>query len=248
MTNVWPEGEPFSAVGSIDVGVIVSQGFTGTVGSIIYLAKYLGSQGYHVEAPRLSGHATKWEDLNKVRYTDWINDIETAYEKLRKRANNVFMAGLSMGGALTLYMLEHHPELKGGILINHVVFVNDPKVKLLPILSLFVKSMPAIGSDIKDPNVKEPAYDRTPTRGAYEMIKLLNVIQKDLDKITQPLLILKSKEDHVVPLENVDYTLKNVKSKDVKVIYLENSYHVATMDYDKDIINQYTKEFIEEHL
>jgi len=42
--------------------------------------------------------------------------------------------------------------------------------------------------------------------------------------------------------------LKNVKSKDVKVIYLENSYHVATMDYDKDLINQYTKEFIEAHL
>jgi hypothetical protein len=59
MTNVWPEGEPFSAVGSKDVGVIVSQGFTGTVGSIIYLAKYLASQGYHVEAPRLKRACNK---------------------------------------------------------------------------------------------------------------------------------------------------------------------------------------------
>ncbi|MGB9832734.1 MAG: alpha/beta hydrolase [Caldisericum sp.] len=248
MTEIWEEGKPFSSVGNKDVGVLVLQGFTGTVGSIIYLAKYLANIGYHVEAPRLSGHATKWEDLNKVKYTDWINDVESAYKKLQDRTKNIFVAGLSMGGALTLYMLENHTEVKGGILINHVVIVNDPKVKLLPILSLFIKSMPAIGSDIKDPNVKEPAYDRTPTRGAYEMIKLLNVIQKNLSKVKQPLLILKSKEDHVVPLENVDYTLKNVSSKDVKVIYLENSYHVATMDYDKDLINNYTKEFIETHL
>lgn len=248
MKEIWEEGKPFSSIGSKDIGVLVLQGFTGTVGSIIYHAKFFANEGYHVEAPRLSGHATKWEDLNKVKYTDWINDVENAYKKLQERATNIFVSGLSMGGALALYMLEHHPEIKGGILINHIIVLNDPKVKLLPILSLFIKSMPAIGSDIKDPTVKEPAYDRTPTRGAYEMVKLLNLVQKNLDKITQPLLIMKSKEDHVVPLENVEYTLGNVKSNDVKVIYLENSYHVATMDYDKDIINKYAKNFIETHL
>ncbi|BAL81435.1 alpha/beta hydrolase [Caldisericum exile] len=248
MSEIWEEGKPFSSIGNKDIGVLVLQGFTGTVGSIIYLAKFLAVQGYHVEAPRLSGHATKWEDLNKVKYSDWLNDVEIAYKKLQERTKNIFVAGLSMGGALTLYMLERHPEIKGGALINHIVVLNDPKVKLLPILSIFVKSMPAISSDIKDPTVKEPAYDRTPTRGAYEMVKLLNIVQKDLKKITQPLLILKSREDHVVPLENVDYTLNNVSSKDVKVIYLENSYHVATMDYDKDLINNYVKEFIETYL
>ena len=245
---VWKEAKPFSSVNNSDVGVLVLQGFTGTVGSIIYLAKYLADRGFDVEAPRLSGHGTKWQDLNKVRYTDWLNDVEMAYDKLKKRSKNVFVAGLSMGGALALYLLEQHPEVKGGILINHIVVRNDPSTKFLGIISLFVKSVPAIGSDIKDPNVKEPAYERTSTRGAYEMVKLLNVVQKALDKVQEPLLILKSKEDHVVPMENVDYTLKHVKSQDIKVVYLENSYHVATMDYDKDLINQYTEEFIKSHL
>lgn len=241
-------GRSFSSIGKGDIGVLVLQGFTGTVGSVIYLAKYLSNLGYDVEAPRLSGHGTKWEDLNKVKFTDWIKDVEGAYKKLKERSKNIFIAGLSMGGALTLYMLENYPEIKGGILINHIVFLKDPRVKYLPVLSLFLKSLPSIASDIKDPSVKEPAYDRTPTRGLLEMIKLLNVVQKNLGKITQPLLILKSREDHIVPLENVQYTLDRVKSKEKRVIYLENSYHVATMDYDKDLINTYVEDFIKAHL
>lgn len=248
MDNIVEAGKSFSSIGKGDVGVLVLQGFTGTVGSVIYLAKYLANLGYDIEAPRLSGHGTRWEDLNRVKFTDWINDIESAYKNLRERSKNIFVSGLSMGGALTLYMLEKHPEIKGGILINHIVLLNNPKVKFLPILSMFIKSMPAIGSDIKDPSVKEPAYDRTPIRGVLEMVKLLKVVQKDLNKVTQPLLILKSKEDHVVPLKNVKYTLDNVGSKNKKLIYLENSYHVATMDYDKDLINKYVEEFIKSNL
>lgn len=241
-------GKSFSSVSDSEVGVLVIQGFTGTVYSVIYLAKFLANLGYNVEAPRLSGHGTKWQDLNRVKYTDWISDVETAYKKLQERSKKIFVAGLSMGGALALYMLENHPEIKGGILINHIVMLKDPRVKFLPIISLFVKSMKAIGSDIKDPSVKEPAYDRTPTRGLYEMVKLLNEVEKNLNKVTQPLIIFKSRHDHVVPMENVDYTFQKVQSEEKKVVYLEDSYHVATMDFDKDMINAFTEDFIKLNL
>ncbi len=241
-------GKSFSSVSDSEVGVLVLQGFTGTVYSVIYLAKFVANLGYNVEAPRLSGHGTKWQDLNRVKYTDWIGDVETAYKKLQDRSKKIFVAGLSMGGALALYMLENYPEIKGGILINHIVMLKDPRVKFLPIISLFVKSMKAIGSDIKDPSVKEPAYDRTPTRGLYEMVKLLNEVEKNLHKVTQPLIIFKSRYDHVVPMENVDYTFQKVQSEEKKVVYLEDSYHVATMDFDKDMINAFTEDFIKLNL
>lgn len=161
--------------------------------------------------------------------------MEEAYEKLRNRTKEVFVSGLSMGDALTLYMLENK-EVKSGILINHIILFNDPRAFLLPVLKYFVKSTAGVASDIKDPTKKELAYDRAPTGGAYEMVKLLKHIREKLRKVSQPLLIFKSKEDHVIPLENVDYTLRNVSSKEKELIYLENSYHVATMDYDKDLI------------
>ena len=239
--------EPFSFENESDIGVLVLQGFTGTTSSVIYLGECLAKAGFNVEGPRLSGHGTKWQDLNNVKYEDWIGDVEKALEKLKKRASKIFVSGLSMGGTLSLYLAETHPEIKGVIPINNAILFHDPRISLLPILKYFISSTPAIGSDIKDPSQKEIAYDRTPTRGAAEMAELVNITRKNLSKVTQPILIFKSKEDHVVPFDNAEYTLKHVSSKDKKLIYLENSYHVATMDFDKDLICEETIKFINSH-
>ncbi len=229
--------EPFSFKSDSDVGVLVLQDFTGTTSSVIYLGKCLANKaGFNVEGPRLTGHGTRWEDLNKVRYADWINDVEEGLAVLKQRAQKIFVSGLSMGGTLALYLAENHPDILGVILVNHVVLLHDPRLPLIPLIKYFIKSTPAIGSDIKDPSQKELAYDRTPTGGAGEMAKLLKITRNNLNKVTQPVLIFKSKEDHVVPLDNPKYTVDRISSKDKEIVWLENSYHVATMDFDKDLI------------
>ncbi len=239
--------EPFSFESESKVGVVVIQGFTGTTSSVRYWGRCLSDAGFNVEGPRLSGHGTKWQDLNEVKYTDWINDVEKALERLKRRAEKIFVAGLSMGGTLALYLAENHPDLKGVLLVNHAIDLHDPRIPFLGILKYFIKSTPAIGSDIKDPNQKEIAYDRTPVSGAYEMVKLLKIVKRDLAKVAQPLLIFKSEEDHVVPLDNAEITLKGVSSEDKRIVWLKNSYHVATMDFDKDLICAESIEFINGH-
>lgn len=241
-------GEPFSFVSDSDVGILMLQGFTGTTSSVIYAGQCLYEAGFNVEGPRLTGHGTKWKDLNYVKYTDWISDVEKGFEKLKNRANKIFVAGLSMGGTLSLYLAEKHPEIYGVILINNAILLHDPRITFLPLLKYFVESIPAIGSDIKDPSKKEIAYERTPLRGTHEMVKLLRVVRLDLKKVTQPTLIFKSREDHVVPLDNAEYTMEHISSKDKQLIWLENSYHVATMDFDKDLICEKSIEFIKKHL
>ncbi len=236
--------ESFSFKNSSDVGVLVLQGFTGTTSSVIYLGECLAKAGFNVEGPRLSGHGTRWQDLNNVKYTDWIDDVENALEKLKERADKVFVAGLSMGGTLSLYLAEKHPDIKGVILINNAILFHDPRIPFLPILKYIVKSTPAIGSDIKDPSKKEIAYERTPTKGAVEMVKFVSITRDKLSEIVQPTLIFKSRGDHVVPLDNAEYTLNHISSRDKKIIWLENSYHVATMDFDKDLICEESIKFV----
>ncbi len=245
--EIWKGAESFSYRGKGKVGVLVFQGITGTTNSVIYLAKFLAEKGFNVECPRLTGHGTQWEELNKVSYKEWISDVEKAYTDLKKDSEKIFVSGLSMGGALALYLEEQHSEIAGGILINHAIIFKDPRLAFVPILKYFIKSMPAIGSDIKDPNTKELAYDKTPVAGVHEMLKLTKIVCANLKKVNQPQLIFKSKEDHVVPLENVQYTMDNITSKEKTVYWLNNSYHVATMDYDKDFINEKTLEFINAH-
>ena len=56
--------------------------------------------------------------------------------------------------------------------------------------------------------------------------------------------MFKSREDHVIPIASTKYTFSNISSQQKKIIWLENSYHVATLDYDKDIIIKESFDFI----
>jgi carboxylesterase len=236
--------ESYSAWNKSKIGVLVLQGFTGSVSSVLPLAKHFASKGYNIESPRLTGHGTRWEDLNKVHWQDWISDVDTALDTLRKRSSFIFVAGLSMGGVLGLYLAEEYQDIKGVILINHALLFTDPRFIFLPLLQLFIPSVPGIISDIKDPNEKEIGYENSPTKGLYQMTKLQAVVDKNLSKVNQPVLIFKSRQDHVIPIINAPYTMSKISSADKELIWLENSYHVATQDYDKDIIFQKSGDFI----
>jgi carboxylesterase len=242
--DIREEGEPFSAAGT-NIGCLVMQGFTGTVGSIRYYAQQLAARGLSVEAPRLSGHGTRWQDLNSVSYGDWIRDAEQAYQSLAKRCDKVFVTGLSMGGTLILYLAEQHPEIAGVIPINAPVFMTDKRVPFLPVLKYLLASTPAIASDIMEPGVVEPAYDRTPTAGAHEMVKMLAVTRNGLGRITQPLLVMRSAHDHVVPHECAPFIMEHIASKDKEMIVFQRSAHVVTMDYDKDGVVEAAWKFIQ---
>ena len=240
--------QPFSYMTKSEIGVLVIHGLTSTTSSMKFLAEQFADEGYNVELPRLSGHGTKWQDMNSTKYTDWINDVEKGLKKLQERCSKIFLCGLSLGGELALYLTGKHPEISGTILINHTSKFTNPKFWFVPLLTKLIRSIPAIASDIKDPNSKEYAYDRTPTNGINEMLKLIKEVDKMQSNILQPCLIFKSKGDHAVPKISATYTMKKLGSKDKELIWLENSYHVAPLDYDKELIAKKSIEFIQNHL
>ncbi|MEA2097355.1 MAG: alpha/beta fold hydrolase [Candidatus Cloacimonadota bacterium] len=240
--------QPFSNTTESEIGVLVIHGLTSTTSSMKYLAEQFADTDYNVELPKLSGHGTKWQDMNSTKYTDWVDDIEKALKKLQERCSKIFLCGLSLGGELALYLTGRHPEIAGIILINHTSKFTNPKFWFVPLLTKFIRSVPAIASDIKDPNSKEIAYNRTSTNGINEMLKLMKEVNKMQSNILQPCLIFKSKEDHAVPKISATFTMKKLGSKDKELIWLENSYHVAPLDYDKELIAKKSIEFIMNHL
>jgi len=239
--------KPISYKSDSEIGVLIIHGITSTTSSMKFLADQFAKASYNVELPGLTGHGTKWQDMNLIKYTDWIDDLEKALTKLKQRCSKIFICGLSLGGGLALFMAGKHPELNGVILINHAAKFTNPKFWFVPIMKKIVKSVPAVASDIKDPNSKEIAYDRTPTNGVYEMLQMLKEVRKILPVIQLPVLIFKSKEDHVVPEISATFTMKKIGSKDKELIWLENSYHVAPLDYDKELIAEKSIEFIRFH-
>lgn len=236
--------KPFFNISKSDVGILVIHGFTSTTSSMVYLAQKFADAGYNVELPPLKGHGTKWDDMNKVTYQDWIKDVENAYAVIKQRSKNIFVCGLSLGGALSLRIAELHPEIKGLILINNALIFTNPKFWLVPILQYIIPYTKSVGGDIKDKNSVEIAYTKTSIKAVNQMLKLLKIVKKDIRKIKSPTLIFKSKNDHVVPIKSALYTYKHISSKIKELVWLENSYHVAPLDYDKDLIADKSLEFI----
>jgi carboxylesterase len=242
-----PEAEPYRADGG-RVGAVLCHGLTGMPGSLREWAEGLAAAGLTVRVPRLPGHGTRWQDANKVTYEDWYAELERAFDEVRAVCDRVFVMGLSMGGTLTLRLAElRGDDIAGVVVVNPSLFTLRKESKLLPVLRLFVPSMPPVGNDVKKPGVVEPAYDRLPLKAAYQLSKLWKLTNADLDRLTQPLLVFTSRDDHLVEPVNSDRLMARAASTDKKQIVLEDSYHVATMDNDLPLILEETLAFVRGH-
>ena len=241
------DAEPFAADGA-PVGVVVCHGFTGMPGSMRPWAEALAAAGLTVRLPRLPGHGTHWKDANKVSWQDWYDELERSFDDVRSRCEQTFLVGLSMGGTLSLRLAEQRgSDVAGVAVVNPALFTTRKDAKLLPVLRWVLPSFPPIGNDIKKPGVVEPAYDRLPGKAAYQLSQLWRVTNADLGKLTQPLLVFTSRDDHVVEPANSERLMAEAPSSDKRQVWLEDSYHVATMDNDFPIIVEESLSFIRSH-
>jgi carboxylesterase len=241
---VLPGAEPIAHDGD-DIGVLLCHGFTGNPSSLAPWAQRLADDGRTVRVPRLPGHGTSWQEMNRTRWDDWYATVESALVDLRAVCGQVVVGGLSMGGALALRLAEQRGgDVAGLVLVNPAVVLTDPRLRALPVLKHLVASIPGIGSDIAKPGSVELAYDRTPLKALHSSLQGYAQVVRDLPQVTQPLLLLHSPQDHVVPPKSSSTVLARVSSKDVTEVPLQRSFHVATLDHDADVIERTSSEFV----
>jgi carboxylesterase len=232
---ILPGCEPWSSPGGGPHGALVLHGFTGSPVSMRPLAEVFADAGFAVELPRLPGHGTAVADLIETGWDDWLTEAERALSALQARVpdGKVVVAGLSMGGALTAALAQGHPELAGIILINAPVAVPDELAAAVEeMMAGGMEVMDSIGGDIADPEADEISYGETPLRSLLTMIMAGKDVKDRLAEIGQPTLIITSRQDHVVNPDDSDVLAEEI-SGPVERLWLENSFHVATLDYDK---------------
>lgn len=237
---ILPGAEPWSFVPASPstVGALTLHGFTGNPSSMRGVAEAFAAAGFHVELPRLPGHGTVIEEMLPTTWADWVGEAEAAYQRLVSRCEQIVVAGLSMGGALTLRLGADHPEIAGLVCINPATQPQAPEVvaMLHEMLGDGMEVMPGIGSDIADPDAHETAYEGTPVRALLSLVTDgLAPLAEAYPTMRPPLLLMNSPQDHVVDPAQAEYLAANYGGP-VERITLERSYHVATQDYDKELI------------
>ncbi len=248
---VLPGGEPFEFPGSPGpdgrTGVLLVHGFTGTPMSMRPWGEHLAAEGFAVRCPLLPGHGTRWQDCNDVDEDQWVAAAQQAFDALAAECDQVFVAGLSMGGTVAIRLAELRPDVAGLVVVNPSLMTRRMDARLLPVLARVTGSWAPIGSDIKKPGIVELAYDRMPLRGMMALRRLWRTTRADLHRISAPVLAFTSVDDHVVEPESTDVLLDGVSSDDVTQVKLEDSYHVATLDNDAPVIFARTAEWMRAH-
>jgi carboxylesterase len=231
-----PGADPWSHEGG-PVGMLCIHGFTGNPSSMRGVAEAAAAAGLSVELPRLPGHGTTVDDMMTTTWADWTAEADAAYGRLAARTEKVVVAGLSMGGSLTLWLGTRHPEIAGLVCINPATMPQPAEIVAMVqgMVDEGETLMPGIGSDIAKPDVHESAYEGTPLPPLISLMAGLAELQDALPTVTTPLLLMNSPEDHVVEPAQSEH-LAALWSGPLERVSLERSYHVATMDYDAELI------------
>ncbi len=207
----------------------------------------MAGAGHHVELPRLPGHGTDVTDMIPTRWHHWTAEVERAYRDLAARADRIVVMGLSMGGSLTLWTALEHPDVCGIVCINPAAQPQAQEMveMIRSMLEQGTETIDGIGSDIADQTVKESAYAQTPLAPLISMVEEgITPMVARYESCKVPMLLITSKNDHVVDPVQSDQ-LAAQWGGPIDRIILEKSFHVATQDFDKDLINEAAATFVD---
>ena len=243
-------GEPFFfRVGK--VGILLVHGFTGSPWEMRWLGEKLAEAGNSVLGVRLFGHATKQEDLTRVRWWDWYHSLLDGYHILRSTCEEIFLLGQSLGGALCMFLGSQIPPT-GIITLSAPYFLPDARMSilrpLLPLISKFWRYSPKEpATDWVDQQAMERnlEYDAHPIRGGMEVYDLLLRMQSNLHLIQSPVLMIYSHGDAIITPEHAEKYQASLVSEDKEIFWLEKSGHNIASDAAREQVLFKIQEFIQ---
>lgn len=234
-------------IGQGRIGVLFLHGFNSSPHALREWAQLTADAGYRVALPRIPGHGTHWRELNATRWRDWYSCAEREFLTLSQACDQVFVAGHSMGGTLALRLASQYPDRVAGLTLVNPALLLKGAQRLVPAASLVVPTVPSPAHDVSRPGSTRHGYDHTPLAPAVSMFRMFAEVRASLDLIHCPTLIFRSLADHVVTGRSTDYLQTHLSSEEIVVRDLSRSYHVATLDYDRDVIFAETLRFIATH-
>ncbi|MDO8528134.1 MAG: alpha/beta fold hydrolase [Deltaproteobacteria bacterium] len=240
-------------------GCLIIHGLTGTPANLLPITDALKAKGYLVKAPLLAGHGVDLKTLSVTTWQDWYGSLVRAHDELSREVDQIFFVGLSMGALLGLKLAEDGANnikamallglpLKLWPLFDCLII---PLVRYTP-LRFSIRSTPKnFEKSVLDPKGREiyrqNSLCRMPAPAAFQIQDLAKIVERDLNKMNQPLLLLHGHHDHLVDPKGMLTLKKKVASKQVEIVMLEHSGHVLPLDYDRDIVVQKIINFFDSH-
>ncbi len=249
-------------------GVLLMHGLGGTPIEMRYVARGLARAGYTVYCPMLDGHCGPSEALRDVTWQDWYASVERAHDWMLDHCDTVIAGGLSAGAVLALRLAGQRPSQVDGLMLyaptlkldgwsvpRRTAFFNLVHQKWCANLFPFSERHPY---GIKDKRFREFVVEAlhsgdssqagalsTPGGAVLELRWLVNAVRKQIPHIKQPTLLIQSREDDRSSFESNAGVLQRTLGGSVETVVLDDSYHIITIDRQKDLVVDRSTTFLE---
>jgi carboxylesterase len=236
-----PGAEPFLFPGN-RTGVLLIHGFTGSPAAMRGLGKYLNeTQDFTTLGIRLPGHGTRVDDLRRPAWRDWLTAVEDGLNLLRGMSDRLYVAGISMGGVLTLIAASRYQVQGVAALSTPYGLTDDWRVRFMRPISLFVpqfKKPSAVGI------AAETSYAYFVPHAIAEAAEMAKLMRASLPKINVPVLLIQSHGDKVIEPNALDLLSEHLVTPHKETLWLEKSGHVITLDQEHEIVYRKVAEFL----
>jgi len=253
MPDYTPGGAPFSFPGQAGntIGCLLVHGFTGMAQEMRPLGEYLAARGCGVIGVCLAGHGTTMADVERTTWQDWVASAQAGLHELRQRHSHVFVMGLSMGGAISLYLAARE-AIVGVVGLSTLIRV--PRggwqlryIRWLKYLKRYVEKGPPDWWDA-EAAARHVSYPFYPTRGVEQLVRLLEEMRASLPHVRVPALIMHSRHDGAIPFAHAQEIYDRLGSADKELVFIEGSGHIITEDTQREQVAAHVWDWMQGHL
>jgi carboxylesterase len=213
-----------------DVAFLLIHGFCAAPDEVTSLGEYLADKGIASFAVRIAGHATTPEDLSTTTWQDWYDSAVAGLKLVQSwESTHTFIAGLSMGGALSLLLAAREKGIDGVVPMSPALFVDSILARFIPLFKVFRKYRTVDLSTMSEMyEIMRTKYPREPFSAYHELLKLMKVVRGELQNVVIPTLVIQSGADKTINPKNGTIAYEGVSSKDKALHFIEGAEHVIT--------------------
>lgn len=241
--------QPFYFKGTNSKGVLLVHGWSSTAYEVRRLGKFLNEKGYTVYGPMLRGHGTKPEDLENIKWEEWLDDLEKAYAEMAKEVDQIYVGGTSIGSCLAILLAQKKKNIAGLILMATPYAVKFEKLlaffaRLLFLFKNYIRKYYPPTFGVSTSITRLISYQTYPIKNAFECQKLIESSRKVLGEIYQPCFLIQSASDHIVTKKSLEEIYNRLGSKIKRKKYIKKAYHTFICDIKNEDVFEDIAEFM----
>jgi len=247
--------------------VLLLHGLSGTPAEMRFLAKSLNRGGFSVAVPYIESYGL---GSKCTTWPEWLCAVRGHFEALKNKYETVSVSGLCIGSTLALALALEQPNIQALSLLSTTLQYDGwtiPWYHFLLRLAYFtplrhryqLKEQEPYGLKNEQLRAKVAKHMATSLESAigssfismphiYQAHQLAHYVKKNINKIHTPALIIHAVDDDTASPKNADFVYNNIASTCKQKILLEDSYHIITMDNEREIVSYQTELFFNENI